>query len=136
MITGQLAAGQSLSLASILELNRSLTGSGGQMRTRRVLGECDGCLPPDFFEEAIQILEQDILADLVRAGRVYISIATVHPFDDGNGRTARLAADWILLQHGWLPRSFQSAQQVSERTPGRRFGYPRSTEFRVDSPGA
>ena len=29
--------------------------------------------------------------------------ARIHPFRDGNGRTARLVSNWILMQHGYPP---------------------------------
>jgi hypothetical protein len=37
-------------------------------------------------------------------------LATVHPFPDGNGRTARLAADWHLAVHGYPPASYPSVR--------------------------
>jgi Fic family protein len=39
---------------------------------------------------------------------IYLRIVTLHPFVDANGRTSRLAADWILLQFGYLPHLFPS----------------------------
>jgi hypothetical protein len=37
-------------------------------------------------------------------------LATVHPFPDGNGRTARLSADWHLALHGYPPASYPSVR--------------------------
>ncbi|WP_168193308.1 Fic family protein [Bradyrhizobium sp. NAS96.2] len=37
------------------------------------------------------------------AAQVHQRLASLHPFQDGNGRTARLAMDWVLLRHGLPP---------------------------------
>lgn len=39
----------------------------------------------------------------VIAGVAHYAITDIHPFANGNGRTARLAASAILLRHGYLP---------------------------------
>ena len=39
----------------------------------------------------------------VLAGIAHYAITDIHPFANGNGRTARLAASAILLKHGYLP---------------------------------
>ncbi|MFZ3149938.1 MAG: Fic family protein [Methanothrix sp.] len=35
------------------------------------------------------------------AALVYYQLAAIHPFNDGNGRTARLCADFILMRDGY-----------------------------------
>jgi Fic family protein len=46
------------------------------------------------------------IADPVeRAARLHHGIASIHPFTDGNGRTARLAMNFILLAAGYPPIS-------------------------------
>lgn len=37
------------------------------------------------------------------AAEVHRALVYIHPFSDGNGRTARLAMNAILIQHGYLP---------------------------------
>lgn len=39
----------------------------------------------------------------VIAGVTHYAITDIHPFANGNGRTARLAASAVLLKHGYLP---------------------------------
>jgi Fic family protein len=39
----------------------------------------------------------------VIAGVTHYAITDIHPFANGNGRTARLAASAVLLNHGYLP---------------------------------
>jgi Fic family protein len=36
------------------------------------------------------------------AAEMHEKLVTIHPFIDGNGRTARLLMNFILLQHGYV----------------------------------
>ncbi len=63
----------------------------------------EGCYPPP------------IIAALAHAGLV-----SIHPFEDGNGRTARLVADMILHQAGWSAEGMVSLNVVLWRN---RDGY-------------
>jgi hypothetical protein len=46
------------------------------------------------------------------AAQLQQRLVTLHPFADANGRTARLAADWVLLRAG-LPVALQEALQMA-----------------------
>lgn len=46
--------------------------------------------------------QEPILHPVVLAAEMHERIATIHPFIDGNGRTARLAMNLILMQRGYL----------------------------------
>ena len=66
------------------------------------------------YEKALELFEEAakgyLLADnFSAAGKAYIRMAemheklvTIHPFIDGNGRTARLVMNLILLRHGYV----------------------------------
>jgi hypothetical protein len=43
-----------------------------------------------------------------QAAYTYQTLISVHPFIDGNGRTARLVADAILMNNNYLPLAFPS----------------------------
>lgn len=43
----------------------------------------------------------DGINDLVKAAIVHFYFAYVHPYFDGNGRTARLMHLWFLIQKGY-----------------------------------
>ena len=59
---------------------------------------------PDLMEELFT--EIQTIADPVdRAAKLHYGIARIHPFADGNGRTARLAMNFVLLAAGYPPIS-------------------------------
>lgn len=43
------------------------------------------------------------------AAMAYQRLVSIHPFCDGNGRTARLVMDWILQKHGLPPCAMEDA---------------------------
>ena len=45
----------------------------------------------------------DELHPLVLAATFHFRFVAIHPFDDGNGRMARLLTNLILMQHGFVP---------------------------------
>jgi len=46
----------------------------------------------------------------------YQRFVTIHPFFNGNGRTARLVTDWILLSKGFPPMAFEGSSSVQRST--------------------
>src|SRR5205823_4057011 len=54
---------------------------------------------------------------VLRAALAHLWFVTIHPFDDGNGRIARAAADWVLARSENSPQRFysMSAQIRHER---------------------
>jgi hypothetical protein len=50
---------------------------------------------------------------VVRASRIYQWLISIHPFTNANGRTARLAADYVLIEAGYLPTVFPSPLSFS-----------------------
>lgn len=49
---------------------------------------------------------------LVLAAVAHIEFINIHPFDDGNGRTARALTAYFLARGGWRLRDFVSVEQV------------------------
>jgi Fic family protein len=47
----------------------------------------------------------------VNAGLVHYQLATIHPFNDGNGRTARMCADFILQRDGYGLNGFITPEE-------------------------
>ncbi len=95
----------------IRRLNSVLRGEEAQLRTVPIYACGETYLAPEELPQALACLEKDILLEsdsLVRASRIYIWTICAHPFLDANGRTARLAADYVLLAAGYLPLCFHS----------------------------
>lgn len=59
---------------------------------------------PDLME-ALFAETKAITDPVERAARLHHGIASIHPFADGNGRTARLAMNFVLLAAGYPPVS-------------------------------
>jgi len=59
---------------------------------------------PDLMEELFSEIPT-ISNPIERAAKLHHGIARIHPFTDGNGRTARLAMNFILLAAGYPPIS-------------------------------
>lgn len=80
-------------------------------------GEKFGFLPPDEVPEAIHKLLDWLKAELEKTTRndknaihptvlafeFHHRFLTIHPFYDGNGRTARLLSNLVLVAHGYPP---------------------------------
>ncbi len=64
--------------------------------------------------------ESDGTDPLLRAALAHLWFATIHPFDDGNGRMARAIADWALARSEKSPQRFYS---MSSRIRQERDGY-------------
>jgi hypothetical protein len=111
-IAQRLAAGTPLAIATATPLHAALeVGTSAYRRTRLYTAD-EEYLSPDSLPEALETLDAALThADtpaLYRAFYAYVGIVTCHPFENGNGRTARLLADAYLLSDGYLPLCFAS----------------------------
>jgi len=66
--------------------------------------------PPDpvHLHELMQVFTKNRLKNtklhpVVQSALAHFDLVTIHPFVDGNGRTARLLMNLILLKHGYFP---------------------------------
>lgn len=64
---------------------------------------------------------------LVEASEIYQWLITLHFFDDGNGRMARLIADWRLALGGWPPLAFPNDASSFVSVLDRESGFSRLT---------
>jgi fido (protein-threonine AMPylation protein) len=97
-------------LAILKSINARLTAHSGELRNVPVYAGDFEFSHPASFPALLGILEGFLLHEdvLLRASLAYIWTINVHPFLDGNGRTARLFADYLLLKDGYLPLCFPS----------------------------
>ena len=56
---------------------------------------------PALLDELFSYVEDSDDHPLVKAGVIHYQIATIHPFEDGNGRTARALSYMMLLRTGY-----------------------------------
>ncbi len=63
--------------------------------------------PPEhvagLLEDLCDAVNDETLSPLVQAARVHAQFETIHPFDDGNGRTGRALIHTILRRRGLTP---------------------------------
>lgn len=99
------------STAELSALNGVVTGTAGALRTEAICSGPDEYLAHEDVPRALAELEAwmgELRSVFLRGAVVYISVVTIHPFANGNGRTSRLAADRILLAEGVPPLCFLS----------------------------
>ena len=65
------------------------------------------------MEEWVRDLAKTTLHPVVAAALFHIRFEAIHPFIDGNGRTGRLLANFILMRSGFLPVSIKYEDRVS-----------------------
>lgn len=58
---------------------------------------------PRLLNDLYEAVNDDLLPPLVQAALVHAQIETIHPFDDGNGRTGRALIHVILRRRGVAP---------------------------------
>lgn len=71
----------------------------------------------------------------VIAALAHFGLISIHPFEDGNGRTARLLADMILHQTGWSNEGMVSVSEAILRRQQEYYDALRATQgenFRLD----
>ena len=62
---------------------------------------------PELMKALIDFInDDDNINDLIKATIIHFYIAYVHPYFDGNGRTARLVHLWFLIQKGYQSALF------------------------------
>lgn len=89
---------------------------------------------PELVDKALAQAASSAEPLPVVASRLHLSLLTIHPFLDGNGRTARLAATLWLVRGGFRSTLFTAVEQHFHPTPARylevldRFRYCEITE--------
>ena len=96
-----------------LVVRRSLPDDAGRWRTTGVRIGGSAHIPPDpiavpsLMDQWVEHWNQVSPAHpIARAARLHSDFVSIHPFLDGNGRTARLLANLDLIRHGHRPALF------------------------------
>jgi len=72
------------------------------------------------FERCLSQTDDQSIAAVSRAARVYLDVCFFHPFADGNARSARLALDYVLTRHGLALHAAEPVFLVARRASDSR----------------
>jgi len=72
-------------------------------------------VPPLMREFSLWIRDDDVTHPLYKAGIAHAHLAAIHPFVDGNGRTARLLVTLLLQRQGYGFRKLLSLDSFYQR---------------------
>ena len=105
----------------LLALHRIVAGDGAYRSGGARVGESVVPHPPHRLPAAVETalrragdgMEPAPLA----AARLHLELALIHPFADGNGRVARLAASWVLLRAGYRSTLLTAVEQHPRNDP-------------------
>lgn len=106
--------GEVSSIPNVLELHKLILGdrpSGGKFREERVRISGAAHTPPKTWQAVVSgmeqwerwSLEQHSLPAPIRAAVLHAWLTHIHPFLDGNGRTARAISNLELIRVGYPP---------------------------------
>jgi len=74
---------------------------------------------PAAVHKALDRATDGVEAPALAAGRLHLELLLIHPFADGNGRTARLASSWVLLRAGYRSTLLTAVEQHVRVDPHR-----------------
>ena len=87
---------------------------------------------PGLMENFVKLVQQWIsngeYPGPVIAALAHFGLISIHPFEDGNGRTARLLADMILHQTGWSNQGMLSVSEAILRRQQEYYDALRKTQ--------
>ena len=81
--------------------------SAGRFRSGRVLIKGTRFIPPgshkfdDLLPKMLGLANQEGVPPALQAAELHYNLVAIHPFNDGNGRTARLLMNFHLLRRGY-----------------------------------
>jgi len=132
---------EDLTVSNILELHRIITkntmdeaDSEGCLRTSNDIHVGDNTnqilhIPPDYkelegrlekicaFANTKESESKFFLHPVIKAIILHFMLAYDHPFDDGNGRTARALFYWSMANQGYWLAEFISISQIIKKSP-------------------
>lgn len=119
------AKGQSIDENIIKNIHEIVTNNifqGGIYRTINVRISGESFVPPSweevrslmrFFINDLKSMEGNLksIDEITLAAWIHAEFVRIHPFVDGNGRTARLLLNYSLLEHSFLPINIESSEK-------------------------
>ncbi|EQC45359.1 Fic family protein [Bacteriovorax sp. Seq25_V] len=112
-ISREIQNDSNLDINLVSKINAILIGDEDNIRSGPIYCNDISYIDASFIEDATQdfsnlILRGNFSCTFEKAFHIYLWLTTLHIFKDGNGRTGRLAADFILMKEGKLPICFES----------------------------
>lgn len=92
--------------------------SAGRYRNARVLIKGTCFIPPgshnfaDLIPRILELANRETVAPALQAAELHDNLVAVHPFNDGNGRTARLLMNHHLLRHSFPHAIIEVAERA------------------------
>jgi hypothetical protein len=129
-----LSEGQPLAFSFAAKLHHALGFSDSLPRTIRMYAADEEYLKPEYVREELEKMDCVLLSEahpLTRAFVALVSMVTIHPFCNGNGRAARLLADAVLISEGFLPLSFASS--IMSHVGRATRGVPRTVDDAIET---
>src|SRR5262245_22590124 len=78
---------------------------------RVVFDVADAASVPALVDAVCETMERDLDHPAVAAAWLHVAIAAIHPFQDGNGRVARVLASLAMYRGGFRRREFTSLEE-------------------------
>ncbi len=81
--------------------------NAGRFRSARVLIKGTSFIPPgshkfdDLIPKMLELANAEGVPTVLQGAELHYNLVAIHPFSDGNGRTARLLMNYHLLRHGY-----------------------------------
>lgn len=66
---------------------------------------------PDLLEDLISYINTSTDHPLIKAAVIHYELVTIHPFEDGNGRTARIISSYYLSLNGYGFKNIGSLEE-------------------------
>lgn len=99
---------------AVLDIHRTIliglddTNAGFYRNCRVRISGSNTILPnplkvPELMEDFYKWLSENIKSEPITAIMAHLKFVSIHPFTDGNGRTARLLMNALLLKFGYAP---------------------------------
>ena len=113
-VRGMVTGTEELNKRSLLDIHRLVLKSidnenAGRYRSIgvRISGSehlpPDALLIPELMDDYFEFYHQNkaVMHPVILAAEMHERLVSIHPFVDGNGRTARLVMNFVLLKHGY-----------------------------------
>lgn len=123
-------------ISTMGQINSIFIGKETIYRSGKIFGGGKEFIEQEYLNEAIGLFQELVinnkdLSTFKKAFHVYQWIVSLHLFEDGNGRTSRLCADYFLFKEGKLPICFETsmlshcAQTLNSRVMNKEDAYIR-----------